>query len=69
MGRKMMPPNMAIAYLRGYGEDRRSIVNIVSGPNGSGHPASHQYDVTNAYLNREFMFFLMKANELIWIHA
>ena len=69
MGRKMMLPNMAIAYLRGYGEDRRSIVNIVSGPNGSGYPASHQYDVTNAYLIREFMFFLMKANELIWIHA
>ena len=68
MGRKMMLPNMAIAYLRGFGEDRRSIVNIVSGPNGSGYPASHQYDVTNAYLIREFMFFLMKANELIWIH-
>lgn len=69
MGKKIMLPNMAVAYLGGYGEDRRSIVKTVAGPNGMGYEASHEYDVINAYLLREYMFFLMKANELIWIHA
>lgn len=65
---KVYLPNMAIAYLGGFGEDRRSIIDVVSGPNGMGYKASHQYDETSVYLIREFMFFLMKANELIWIH-
>lgn len=61
-------PNAGVGYLNGNGEDRRTIIAPVAGPNGMGYSASNQYDEVSLYYVREFMFFLMKANELIWIH-
>lgn len=64
---KVMLPNIGVGYLNNNGEDRRRIIAPVAGVNGMGMPASHQYDKVSIYLATEFMFTLMKANEIVWI--
>ena len=59
---------MALAYLGGYGEDRRKIIQPVHGVNGFGAPATNQYDRSEVYLLSEYMLFLMQANQIVWVH-
>ena len=65
---KIFLPNMALAYLGGYGEDRRKIIQPVHGVNGFGAPATNQYDRSEVYLLSEYMLFLMQANQIVWVH-
>lgn len=65
---KIFLPNMALAYLGGYGEDRRKIIKPVHGVNGFDAPATNQYDKSEVYLLSEYMLFLMQANQIVWVH-
>lgn len=67
MSGKVSIPNIAVGYLDNNGESRRKVINVVSGVNGMGFPASNQYDKINGYLLSEYMLAVMTPNKIVWV--
>lgn len=66
-GSKITLPNMAIAYMGGYGEDRRRVIKDYAGMNGLGYDTKHEYDLMNKFWLTEFTLFLMNTNQITWL--
>ncbi len=59
--------NVFIGYLSNNGENRRYIMQPVSGVNGFGLPATNTYDEMEWAFMSEFTLIVAKANQMIWV--
>lgn len=60
-------PNVFIGYLNNNGEDRKYIIQPVSGVNGMGMQATNTYDEMEWALMTEFTLGVAKPNQMIWV--
>lgn len=64
-GGKVTIPNIAIGYLNNNGENRKRIIQQVSGVNGMGHIATNHYDVVQVDMLSEFMLIANQTEQ--WV--
>lgn len=63
----MSLPNVFIGYLNNNGENRKRVLQPVSGVNGFGQPATNQYDEMEWAMLTEFTLGVSQANQMIWV--
>jgi hypothetical protein len=64
-GKKMVVPNLSLAFLNHNGEDRTRIIDTVAGLNGMGYKASNEYDGSHIFMLTEFSTFIANVNQFI----
>jgi hypothetical protein len=64
-GGKVTLPNVAVGYLQNNGEDRKRIIQQVSGVNGMGHIATNHYDVIQVDMLSEYMLIANQTEQ--WV--
>ena len=66
-GKKMVVPNLSVAYLNHNGEDRTRIMGTVAGLNGMGYDIKTEYDGSHFYMLSEYSLFAANVNQMVRI--